>query len=364
MIATAIAIKLESARPGLLPPAARRSRQQQLPADQVPLDVRRRRAAQGGDRRAQRSRRRRHVQDPRVTRASPESAASSAASRSTSCRSSSTSCRGEMSLVGPRPLIFPETAALEEHWHLRRLELRPGMTGPWQVYGRSREPLPGDGPLRLPVRGRLVAGARHRDPPRHASSGSLRPWRVLSADRRRPHHCASSTSSRRSAAACSRWSRTLAGRLAEAGESVRSPTGGARRRRRRCAEQVAPAVELYALRGSVVAPPSRCAPDVTCATWWGPGARRRPPPLLLRRRRRRDHPGSARIPIVYTPHGYSFTMGDQGRLRRLAYRAIERSTARRVSLVGAVSDAEARGRPRGRPSLKGGRGQQRHPAAR
>jgi exopolysaccharide biosynthesis polyprenyl glycosylphosphotransferase len=48
--------------------------------------------------------------------------------------------RGEMSLVGPRPLIFPETAALDENWHLRRLELRPGLTGPWQVYGRSQSP--------------------------------------------------------------------------------------------------------------------------------------------------------------------------------------------------------------------------------
>jgi exopolysaccharide biosynthesis polyprenyl glycosylphosphotransferase len=48
--------------------------------------------------------------------------------------------KGDMSLVGPRPLIFPETAALEENWHLRRLELRPGLTGPWQVYGRSQNP--------------------------------------------------------------------------------------------------------------------------------------------------------------------------------------------------------------------------------
>jgi lipopolysaccharide/colanic/teichoic acid biosynthesis glycosyltransferase len=48
--------------------------------------------------------------------------------------------KGEMSLVGPRPLIFSETAALEERWHLRRLELRPGITGPWQVYGRSDSP--------------------------------------------------------------------------------------------------------------------------------------------------------------------------------------------------------------------------------
>lgn len=48
--------------------------------------------------------------------------------------------KGQMSLVGPRPLIFPETAALDEVWHLRRLELRPGLTGPWQVYGRSQSP--------------------------------------------------------------------------------------------------------------------------------------------------------------------------------------------------------------------------------
>lgn len=48
--------------------------------------------------------------------------------------------KGEMSLVGPRPLIFPETAALDENWHLRRLELRPGLTGPWQIYGRSQSP--------------------------------------------------------------------------------------------------------------------------------------------------------------------------------------------------------------------------------
>jgi exopolysaccharide biosynthesis polyprenyl glycosylphosphotransferase len=48
--------------------------------------------------------------------------------------------RGEMSLVGPRPLILPETDALAEAWHLRRLELRPGLTGPWQINGRSQTP--------------------------------------------------------------------------------------------------------------------------------------------------------------------------------------------------------------------------------
>jgi len=45
--------------------------------------------------------------------------------------------RGEMSLVGPRPLILTESHALGEGWHARRLDLRPGITGPWQISGRS-----------------------------------------------------------------------------------------------------------------------------------------------------------------------------------------------------------------------------------
>jgi lipopolysaccharide/colanic/teichoic acid biosynthesis glycosyltransferase len=44
---------------------------------------------------------------------------------------------GDMSLVGPRPLILEEAEALQEEWHARRIDLRPGMTGPWQVSGRS-----------------------------------------------------------------------------------------------------------------------------------------------------------------------------------------------------------------------------------
>jgi exopolysaccharide biosynthesis polyprenyl glycosylphosphotransferase len=45
--------------------------------------------------------------------------------------------RGEMSLVGPRPLVLPESALLGDSWHARRLDLRPGLTGPWQISGRS-----------------------------------------------------------------------------------------------------------------------------------------------------------------------------------------------------------------------------------
>jgi exopolysaccharide biosynthesis polyprenyl glycosylphosphotransferase len=48
--------------------------------------------------------------------------------------------RGEMSLVGPRPLI-PQEDERVVGWHRRRLELTPGMTGHWQVLGSSRVPL-------------------------------------------------------------------------------------------------------------------------------------------------------------------------------------------------------------------------------
>jgi exopolysaccharide biosynthesis polyprenyl glycosylphosphotransferase len=47
--------------------------------------------------------------------------------------------RGEMSLVGPRPLVEAEAAVLRD-WQERRADLRPGLTGPWQVAGRSHIP--------------------------------------------------------------------------------------------------------------------------------------------------------------------------------------------------------------------------------
>jgi lipopolysaccharide/colanic/teichoic acid biosynthesis glycosyltransferase len=43
---------------------------------------------------------------------------------------------GEMSLVGPRPLPLRDYKLLED-WHRRRYGVLPGMTGLWQISGRS-----------------------------------------------------------------------------------------------------------------------------------------------------------------------------------------------------------------------------------
>ncbi len=44
--------------------------------------------------------------------------------------------RGQMSLIGPRPPMASEVGAYLPH-ELRRLNVRPGLTGLWQVSGRS-----------------------------------------------------------------------------------------------------------------------------------------------------------------------------------------------------------------------------------
>lgn len=47
--------------------------------------------------------------------------------------------RGEMSMVGPRPHL-PYEVELYKDWHRRRLCGLPGITGWWQIHGRSRVP--------------------------------------------------------------------------------------------------------------------------------------------------------------------------------------------------------------------------------
>jgi exopolysaccharide biosynthesis polyprenyl glycosylphosphotransferase len=48
--------------------------------------------------------------------------------------------RGEMSLVGPRPLVCDEDARVQG-WDRHRLHLTPGMTGHWQILGSARIPM-------------------------------------------------------------------------------------------------------------------------------------------------------------------------------------------------------------------------------
>jgi lipopolysaccharide/colanic/teichoic acid biosynthesis glycosyltransferase len=47
--------------------------------------------------------------------------------------------KGDMSLVGPRPLIAEEDSRVDE-WARGRLDLTPGITGLWQVLGRTSIP--------------------------------------------------------------------------------------------------------------------------------------------------------------------------------------------------------------------------------
>ena len=48
--------------------------------------------------------------------------------------------RGDMSLVGPRPLPIAEDRRIEG-WERTRLNVRPGMTGLWQIFGSARIPM-------------------------------------------------------------------------------------------------------------------------------------------------------------------------------------------------------------------------------
>ena len=131
--AIALAIRLDSRGPGLLPPDPRRPRRAALPDLQVPLDGRRRGRAEG--RAARRS-----TRPATACSRSPTTRASRASARF--LRRTSLDelpqlfnvLRGEMSLVGPRPLVIDEDAQVVG-LDRSRLHLTPGMTGPWQVLG-------------------------------------------------------------------------------------------------------------------------------------------------------------------------------------------------------------------------------------
>ena len=74
--------------------------------------------------------------------------------------------KGDMSLVGPRPLV-PDEDRLIEGWQRRRLAVKPGMTGLWQIFGSSADPDARDGQDRLHLRRQLVAVAGSADPAAH-----------------------------------------------------------------------------------------------------------------------------------------------------------------------------------------------------
>ena len=139
--------------------------------------------------------------------------------------------RGEMSLVGPRPLIDDEDRRIEG-WSRRRLALHPGITGHWQILGPARVSLAGNGRDRLPLRRQLVAMDRRKDPLAHRPARALSP-RALSSTARGVASVASSIACRKDRAL--------------GVEQVRRPLPGlpypircARGGRSRCAAQVLP----------------------------------------------------------------------------------------------------------------------------
>ena len=77
---------------------------------------------------------------------------------------------GQMSLVGPRPPLPVEVAAYADDVR-RRLAVKPGMTGLWQVSGRSDLSVGGSGPAGPALCGELVAELGPGDPVAHHDRG-------------------------------------------------------------------------------------------------------------------------------------------------------------------------------------------------
>ena len=44
---------------------------------------------------------------------------------------------GDMSLVGPRPIVMRDYRGISQDWHRRRFSVRPGITCLWQISGRN-----------------------------------------------------------------------------------------------------------------------------------------------------------------------------------------------------------------------------------
>ena len=82
---------------------------------------------------------------------------------------------GGMSLVGPRPAP-PREVDGYDIWHRRRLSMKPGISGLWQVESRLDEHFDDRVALDLVIHRPLVARARSQDPGADHPGGSRPTW--------------------------------------------------------------------------------------------------------------------------------------------------------------------------------------------
>ncbi len=111
-------------------------------------------------------------------------AALSAAPASTNCRNCGTWCAGDMSLVGPRPVVENE---LERYGDAAAYYLRvlPGITGLQVMAAEMRPTTARASRSTWPTRELDVRG-RHRDPVQDRRRRPAWPWRVLTQERPSP----------------------------------------------------------------------------------------------------------------------------------------------------------------------------------
>ena len=90
--------------------------------------------------------------------------------------------RGEMSLVGPRPILADEDRQLEG-WRRTRIDLTPGDHRALAGARPDQHPVRGDDQTRLPVRHQLVAVDRLQPDPPDPAGGLPQAWRQLAVAR-------------------------------------------------------------------------------------------------------------------------------------------------------------------------------------
>ena len=311
--AVAIAIKLDSRGPVLFV-QRRRAAEAVLPPLQVPLDAgrrdgrgpRRRRDRQADRRRAHHARRAVH---PALL-----------------ARRGAAALQRPERRHEPRRPPSPRRRGGGGAARLAGAARRPPPRPHRPVAGRRplAHPLPGDGELRLPVRRRLVARARHRDPARDAPRRHLR----VAGPTRPRHACASSRSPKPREAGPSGSSRRSPRDSARPATTSRSRSAGGPRPRATSVPSFRTRWRSSRCRGRTGRPRSRSRPDGPCAGWRGTGARtwctctRR-----SRARSARSHCTVARRCL----HAARLRLRTRRpRMRRAAYRGVEWIVARRV----------------------------------